>query len=192
MHTKKFFTIRTLALIGVLSALVYALSMVSIPIGDVSRIHFGNIMCLLAGSLFGPVVGGLSAGLGSMFFDLSNPVYMTEFWITFLTKFAMGFVAGMLSRRLEGRVPASLRYPMAALGGQLVYILLYLFKSALMLHYVNGNAWVAVWPQLAAKGVISGINGAIAVVACALFAPALRAALDAAGLFRERRQRPVG
>lgn len=181
-----------MAVIGVLTALVFALSWVYIPIGDVSRIHFGNIMCLISGVLFGPFVGGFAAGLGSMFFDLTNPAYISEFWITFLTKFAMGFVAGLLSRGLEGRVPAGLRFPLAAVGGQLLYVILYMAKSALMLHYMYGNAWEAVWPQVAAKGAISGFNGVIAVVACAILAPVLKTALDAMGFFGGKRKRPAG
>lgn len=192
MEKKSFFSVRNMAVIGVLTALVFALSWVYIPIGDVSRIHFGNIMCLLSGLLFGPFVGGMAAGLGSMFFDLTNPAYMAEFWITFLTKFAMGFVAGLLSRSLENRVPAGLRFPLAAVGGQALYIILYMFKSALMLHFVYGNGWAEVMPQVAAKGVISGINGVVSVVACAILAPILKAALDAAGLFGSKRKRPAG
>lgn len=191
MQQKQFFTVRNMAIIGMLTALVFALSWVYIPIGDISRIHFGNIMCLLSGVLFGPFMGGFGAGLGSMFFDLTNPAYISEFWITFLTKFAMGFVAGLLSRGLENRVPAGLRYPLAAVGGQGLYIILYMVKSALMLHYMYGNAWPAVWPQVVAKGVISGINGVIAVVACAILAPLLKAALDAAGFFGRPKRRAV-
>ena len=94
------FTVRSLALIGILSALVFALSLIQIPIplamGDNTRIHLGNIMCLLAGVLFGPLAGGLAAGFGSMLFDFTNPLYVSEFWITFLTKGTMGLVAGLV------------------------------------------------------------------------------------------------
>ena len=47
---------------------------------------------------------GLAAGIGSALFDLMDPMWAPECWITFLTKFAMAFVAGLLIRKLpEGR-----------------------------------------------------------------------------------------
>lgn len=183
MERKSKLDVRTLAIIGVLSALVFALSAISIPIGDISRIHFGNIMCLLSGLLFGPFIGGISAGMGSMLYDFTNPLYTPEFWITFLTKFAMGFVAGWVARKLEGRREA-LRLPVAALAGSATYVVLYTAKSIIMQHFVQGLPWPAVWPVVAAKAGLSALNGIIAVAASVILAPVLRSALNAAGVFK--------
>jgi uncharacterized membrane protein len=186
MHAKKRFNVQVLVLIGVLSALVFALSYVQIPVpivpGDNGRIHLGNSMCLLAGVLFGPLVGGLSAGLGSMLFDLTNPLYISEFWITFLTKFAMGWLAGWLAHHTLHRLHAFPRALLSALGGQALYIVLYVIKSAVWSHFVYGNPWEGVGYVVAMKALTSGINGLMAVAACALLAPALGAALKAAGI----------
>lgn len=186
MHYKEKLNARTLALIGVLSALVFAASWLSIPIGQTTRIHLGNIVCLMSGLVFGPWVGGVTAGLGSMLYDFTNPLFLPEFWITFLMKFAMGFVAGALARGLKRRLPRGAAYLVAAVCGQLLYIALYLFKSAMMQHFVLGNPWQAVGPVVAVNAAVSALNGAIAVAGAALLAPALRAALGAAGLFRQR------
>ena len=63
MRGKK--TIYQVAGIGVFAALVFVSSMISIPIpvaiGSVTRIHLGNIFCLLSGFILGPVGGGLAA-----------------------------------------------------------------------------------------------------------------------------------
>ena len=67
MEKKKFST-KQIALIGVLSALVFAATYLHIDIPTAlgkTMIHFGNVVCLLGGLLFGPVTGGLSAGIGS-------------------------------------------------------------------------------------------------------------------------------
>lgn len=184
MEKKTRFNAKTLALVGVLSALVFALSSVSIQIGDISRIHFGNIMCLLSGLLFGPFVGGIAAGFGSMLFDLSNPLYIAEFWITFLTKFAMGFAAGWLVRHMPEKMPTPARYGFSALGASTLYVALYLVKSAIIQYFVMGNAWDAVVPIVLTKAAISGLNALIAVAASMLLAPVLRTALNSAGLFR--------
>lgn len=190
MLHKKSFSLQTIVLVGVLSALVFALSSISIQIplsfGEGTRIHFGNIMCLLSGVLFGPLVGGLSAGIGSMLYDFSNPLYASEFWITFLTKFAMGFMAGFIALITRNKLATFPRILLASIAGQLTYIVLYLFKSAIMQHYINGNPWPATWVVVSGKAVISSINGLIAIVACTLLAPPLLAGLNASGLFRPK------
>ncbi|MDR0380899.1 MAG: ECF transporter S component [Oscillospiraceae bacterium] len=170
--------VQTLVLIGVFSALVFALSYISIPIpvsfGDNTRIHLGNIMCLLAGVLFGPMIGGLSAGIGSMLYDFTNPLYFSEFWITFITKFAMGWVAGLPATRVLRRLPAVPRALAAGAAGQLVYIVLYLLKTAVMQRFVYGLPWPGVWVVVGAKALVSGFNGLVAVAACTVLAPALQ------------------
>ncbi len=186
--SQKAFPVRRMVLIGVFAALVFALSWLSIPIplaiGENTRIHFGNIMCLLAGVLFGPLTGGLSAGIGSMLFDFSHPEYASEFWITFITKFAMGFMAGLLAQRLPKKIPLLPRQLAGAIGGQLTYIVLYLGKTLLQQLYMYKIAPELVWPILLGKFIASAANGLLAVVGCVLLAPVLRAALQKAGLFK--------
>ena len=69
-------------LTAVFAALVFVSSMLSVPIpvaiGDVTRIHLGNIFCLLSGFVLGPVAGGLAAGLGSALYDVTNPAYIAS------------------------------------------------------------------------------------------------------------------
>ena len=64
-----------ITLTAVFAALVFVSSMLSVPIpvaiGDVTRIHLGNIFCLLSGFVLGPLAGGLAAGLGSALYDLT-------------------------------------------------------------------------------------------------------------------------
>ena len=94
--TSNRFTVRRLAVTGLLSALVFVFSWIQIPIGEVARIHLGNVFCALSGLLFGPLTGGLASGFGSMLFDFTNPLYIAESWITFITKFFIGFLAGLV------------------------------------------------------------------------------------------------
>jgi uncharacterized membrane protein len=176
--------LKTMVLVGVLSALVFALSLVQIPFGDISRIHMGNVMCVLSGILFGPWAGGLSAGLGSMLYDFTDPRFMPEFWLTFIMKFAMGFLAGALARKLPERLHSIPRALLAALAGQLLYIALFLCRSAVLTHFVNGVPWDGTWVALATSAVSSLINGSMTVVACTLLGPPLGAALTASGLFK--------
>ena len=95
--------------VGLMAALVYVGNYLSIPVPNgllVSRIHLGNSMCLLAGLLFCGSTGGIASGIGGALYDLFNPAYTLSAPFTFISKFAMGFVADKLNRRnAEGRSP---------------------------------------------------------------------------------------
>jgi uncharacterized membrane protein len=169
------FTVRQLAVVGLLSALVFVFSWIQLPIGDVARIHLGNVFCALSGLLFGPVTGGLASGFGSMLFDLTNPAYIAECWITFITKFFIGFLAGLVAQRGAKRT-VGLDVAGAALGS-VVYVVLYLGKSFIIKYFIEGQAWGAVMTQLITKGVTSLINAVLAVVVSVVLAQMMRPAL---------------
>lgn len=176
---KSKFTVRQLAVIGLMSALVFVFSWMQIPLGDVARIHLGNVFCALSGLLFGPLVGGLSSGIGSMLFDFTNPLYIAESWITFITKFFIGFLAGLIARKGGGRISIDV---LGASAGSIAYVALYLLKSFIMKFYIEGQALAAVQTQLVTKGVTSLINAVLAVVVSVLLASLTRPALRRAGI----------
>ena len=79
---------KRIVLTGLLAALVVAGSAIRITvpveITGTTSIHLGNILCALSGILLGPWLGGAAAGIGSALYDLTNPLYVSEAWITFL------------------------------------------------------------------------------------------------------------
>src|SRR5574344_2065781 len=94
--------IRTMVTVGLMAALVFIFTYIRIEIpvsitGGKTMLHLGNVMCILSALLFGKWKGGLAAGIGSMFFDLFDPMFLPECWITFIMKFAMAFVAGLIA-----------------------------------------------------------------------------------------------
>ncbi len=181
---KKKFSVKQLAVIGLLSALVFVFSWMQVPIGDVARIHLGNVFCALAGLLFGPLIGGLSAGVGSMFFDFTNPAYIAESWITFITKFMLGFVAGAIAHsKIFGK--QSVKDIVAAICGSLTYVFLYLLKSFIIMYFVEAQAMGAVQVQLVTKGVTSLTNALLAVIASAILAQMLRPYLKKSGVLTQ-------
>ena len=183
---KQFWSVQRLAVFGLMSALVFASSWMQIPVGDVSRIHLGNGFCALTGLLFGPWVGGLASGVGSMLFDFTNPLYIAESWITFLTKFFIGFLVGLIARGgKNGKTSAITRDVLGALAGTVTYIVLYMAKSFIMKYYIEGQALQAVQVQLMTKLVSSAVNAGVGVFVAVLLANALRPALKKAGLFRQ-------
>ena len=106
MEQKKTMSTKKIVWIGLMAALVFigTFLRIKIPIGgDSTMLHLGNVFCALSGLLFGPLTGGLASGFGSMLFDFTNPLYIAESWITFITKFFIGFLAGLIAHR-GGRV----------------------------------------------------------------------------------------
>lgn len=172
-------TIRDISLIGIMAAAVYATSaFVQIPIPTAignTRLHVGNVMCLLSGMLLGATPGGFAAGIGSMLFDLTNPAYITSAPFTFAFKFIMAWLCGTVISK--GSVERKARFIGGAATGAFVYVLLYLLKSFIEHHYVLGLPIEAVMLTIAQKGVVSGANAVIAVFVAVPLGMALRPAV---------------
>lgn len=102
----------SLAVLGMMTALVFVSNylriILPIAIGGKTSFTLANIMCCLSGLLLGPA-GGLASGLGSALYDLTNPLFAAECWITFLTKGIMGLAAGWVLRSAAHREAP--RYP---------------------------------------------------------------------------------
>ncbi len=179
-------TVKQCAFVGVMAALVYAASAyLQIPIPTAigsTRLHMGNVMCLLSGFLLGPVSGGLAAGIGSMFFDLLNPLYIASAPFTFAFKFLMAWVCGMLVRSKEK--PSVIRCIIAAAIGAITYVVLYLGKSFVEDFIVLGLPFDAAILTVAQKGIVSTINGIIAAAASVPLYLTLKPLLQRANLLK--------
>ena len=165
--------------VGLMAALVFVGNYLSFPIPNgllVTRIHLGNSMCLLAGLLFCGSTGGIASGIGAALYDLFNPAYVLSAPYTFISKFAMGFVAGKLNKRnSEGKIPVSTTI-IAAVAGQLVYIVLYLIKSFFTVLIIGGTVEAA-WIAVGTNAITSTVNAILAVIISVPLYLALRAAL---------------
>ena len=179
---KQAITTKHLVLTALLAALTVAGSAlrVTLPIdiAGTTSFHLGNIMCALSGLLLGPWLGGLASGLGSAIYDLTNPLYIPECWITFLTKGAYGLAVGLVvwkSKDSWGYVKAIL----ATAVGALTYAILYLAKS----YFYNGLLIKGLTPAAALTTVIAKLpattfNAVIAIVIAPFLAVNIRAALE--------------
>lgn len=160
-------TTKKLVYVALFTALVYIFSRffqipVVTPFGQ-TRFHLGNVFCLLAGILMGPGFGGLAAGLGSALFDLFDPVYFTSAPITFVTKFALAFVAGAIYKKRNELIDKK-RLVLAAILGQLTYVFLYLLKTYIINKFVMGFTNEAVMAELIPKAGVSLFNALISVI----------------------------
>lgn len=172
---KQKWSLVTIVFVGVLAAMVYVVTLFRFPLLG-SKVHFANAVCLLGGMLLGPVPGGLAAGLGSALYDAFNGYDLLNVAITFVSKFAMAWVCGLIKHAGEAhRVD---RTVLAAAAGALTYVALYMLKSFLF-GLVAGNALAAV----AQKFPASIINAGTAIVAAPVFYHAVLPALKSSGIW---------
>ena len=184
---KRKLTLRQITLTGLMAAAVYVASaFLQIPIPtaiDNTRLHMGNVMCLLSGLLLGPWQGGLAAGIGSMFFDLTNPAYIASAPFTFLFKFLMVWACGKIAFLSDSASPKpecgtdtpsrlmtqnimprrSIRFLTSALCGSALYVILYLSKSFAEHYFVLNLPLEAVLLTLSQKAIVSSVNAVVAV-----------------------------
>lgn len=179
---KKNISVNEICLVGLMAATVYVASaFIQIPIPtaiDNTRIHMGNVMCLLSGFLLGPVWGGMAAGIGSMFFDLTNPAYVTSAPFTFVFKFLMAWICGTIALGKGGHGISTTRSIVAGIAGNGTYVILYLSKgfieNSIFLHMpIEG-----VIASTIQKGIVSTANAVIAVAVAVPLSMAMRPAVN--------------
>ena len=176
---------------GVMAAIICVITTFRIPLGQ-SKVHFANSMCLLSGLLLGPVWGGTAAGLGSAIYDVLLGGYsFFDALITFVSKFAMAWVTGILFRTWVTKKGEKnwketlLPLVIACVLGALTYVGLYMLKSWLFKLYVEPVPVETIPGILVAKLVPSLINAAFAVVTAPIFYHAVRPALKAGGILKK-------
>ena len=171
---------KRIAMAGLLAALTAVGSglriVIPVSIGGNSAFHLGNIFCALSGILLGPGLGGLAAGLGSAIYDMTNPIYISECWLTFLMKGAYALAAGLVFKHLH--LKEYLRDLLATTAGALTYAVLYLGKSYLKAVVVSGLTADAALIAAGAKLPATIFNMAVAIVIAPVLAKAIRKALE--------------
>lgn len=99
MNTKTKKVIYYMVIVALFTALSFVGTYVHIPIGT-SKVHLGNFVCILAGLLCGGLVGGISGSLGMGLNDILSSYGPDTFIRTFIVKFFLGFISGVLFRYL--------------------------------------------------------------------------------------------
>ena len=191
MKQKKGITVYDMVVVGLLAAMVFVctaflkIGPIPTPAGP-TQIKTGNIICLLAGLLFGGWRGGLAAGIGSAVYDLTDPAFAASAPYTLVFFFAMGAVCGAIAHGGGAQGDRPGRNLAAAVAGAASYLVLHLGKSILVL-ILAGSTPAAAVAACGVKFITSGINAAAAVAASCLLAPLLRPALERAGVFHTLR-----
>ncbi len=182
--TKSKFSVRDMAVVGVLAALVFVatyflkIGPIATPAGP-TMIKVGNIVCILGALLFGGVKGGLAAGIGSMLYDLTDPAFVASAPFTFVFFFLMAFVCGVIAHAGDRKGENAKWNAIGAVAGAGTYLVLHMGKTLITL-MLSGSGFMAALTASGMKFLTSGINAAVAVVVSLLLAPVFRKALAGA------------
>ncbi len=188
MQRKSTKNVYNIVIVGLMAAMVFVATYLhlDVPLSatDKTMVHLGNSMCVLAGLLFGPMLGGLAAGLGSMIYDMFDPIFLPGAWWTFIAKFVMGFVAGLICKLIKNH--GGVANIAGAVCGAFSYMVLYLGKNFVTNYFIQGLELETVFVTLGTKAITSAVNAAIAIVVSVILASFLRPALSKAKILGER------
>lgn len=172
---------------GLFAAMVFVVTLlikIDIPMTPPTMLKAGNILCLLGGLLFGGVMGGLSAGIGSFLFDLTNPNYAPEAPITLVFFFIMGFTCGAISHLRGAKGDNMALNAIGAVSGAAIYWVLNIGKNVLKLVWAGSALQAALIANLPRMGT-SAVNAVIAVGCSLLLIKPLQRALKSAGVMQK-------
>ena len=166
--------------IGVMAALSCVATMflkveIPTPIGK-TMFHFGDVFCLAASMLLGPVAGGLAGGIGMFFADIFMG-WADSAVFTFVFKFIEGFICGIIAysfKRHGNKLGFNI---VGAVSGTIVYIALYLGKKFVENFWLHHAALETVFADLAVKCTTSSIKGIVSVVVAVVLTMLLKKAL---------------
>jgi uncharacterized membrane protein len=123
-----------IALTAIFTALIYIVTAYfAIPIPATGGyINVGDMLVMFTGLLFGPIVGGLAGGFGSMLADILSPYYIYA-PATLIIKGIEGFVIGLISnpRRNNSRL-SYLDLIAVLIGGFLIPIGYFLYEAFIL------------------------------------------------------------
>lgn len=176
-------------LIAALSYVVFTFLQIKIPLpgGDATSIHLGNAVCVLGALILGGFYGGLGGAVGMTIGDLLDPVYIIYAPKTFLLKFCIGLITGVIAHKI-GKITSETNHSkvvfwtsFAAAGGLLFNVIFdpligYCYKRIIL-----GKPAADV--TLAWNIASTSINAVTSAIVSVLVYLALRPALKKAGLF---------
>ncbi|MDO4324161.1 MAG: ECF transporter S component [Lachnospiraceae bacterium] len=97
--------LQKLVMTGMFAALSYVVFTflqikITLPGGDATSIHLGNAVCVLGALIMGGVWGGIGGAVGMTIGDLLDPVYIVYAPKTFILKFFIGLITGLVAHKI--------------------------------------------------------------------------------------------
>lgn len=90
------------ALVAALCYVAFTFLQIKIPMpgGDATSLHIGNAVCVLGALILGGVYGGIAGAIGMTIADLMDPIYITVAPKTFILKFCIGLIVGLVAHKV--------------------------------------------------------------------------------------------
>lgn len=184
--------LRRVVTAAIFAAITYVVfTFLSIPIptigGDKVTVHLGNAFVVLGSLLLGGVYGGLGGAIGLTIGDLLDPVYIVEAPATFIIKFLIGIITGVIAHKAghistEADSRKVLKWVAIASAAGLVFnavfdpLIRYFYKIVIL-----GKSAAEV--SLAINFGVTLINSVVSFFVVVVLYMALRAPLKASGLW---------
>lgn len=193
MRNEKLLKMVMTALMAALSYVVFTFLQIKItlPGGDATSIHLGNAVCVLGALLLGGVLGGLGGAIGMTIGDLLDPVYIIYAPKTFILKFCIGLIVGLVAHKIfhlvkctdKGKIIGVTVF--ASICGMAFNVVAdplvgYLYKT-----YLLGVPQDLTKNLLKIAQITTSVNAVVAVICSSIFYLALRPALKKAGLLAD-------
>lgn len=102
MRKEKTYKLTMTALMAALSYVVFTFLQIKVPLpgGDATSFHLGNAVCVLGALLLGGAYGGVGGAIGMTIGDLMDPIYIIYAPKTFLLKFMIGLITGIVAHKI--------------------------------------------------------------------------------------------
>ncbi len=179
-NQKKGIGIYDIVAIGLMAAFVFVATFffkIEIPSpAGTTMVKLGNGVCVLGALLLGGWRGGLAAAIGCALYDLTDPVFAPEAYITFIRYFIMAFLCGTIAHWGGAQGRKFGRNVVAAIVGAYSYSAMYIFTKVGTL-VVAGSALKPALVACSVNIASSLFNATVGVVFALLLAPTLRKAL---------------
>ncbi len=188
MNQSKTYKLSLAALFAALSYAVFTFLQIKIPVaGDMTSIHLGNAVVVLASFIIGGPLGGIAGAIGMSIGDFFDPVYAPLVPKTLICKTIIGLITGFVAHKI-GHITTSddpkhiLRFAILAAAAGLTFnifadpIIGYWYKILIL-----GKP--AAELSLKINFVSTIINAVISLIVSTVVYTALRPALKQSGFF---------
>ena len=188
MKNERIYKLTTTALMAALSYVVFTFLQIKItlPGGDATSLHLGNAVCVLGALLLGSIYGGLGGAIGMTIGDLFDPVYVVYAPKTFILKFCIGLITGLIAHKF-GKISTSTDKKhvfkwtlLAAIGGMLFNVIFDPLFGYFYKRIIIGKPAAEV--TLAWNIAATSINAVLSVIVSVIIYMALRPALQKSGM----------
>ncbi len=168
-------TVRDMAVIGMLSALLIIATMIKIPFGSGAMVHLGSAAIFTSGILFGGVYAGYAGAIGSAFFDIIMGFSPYTLW-SFVIKGIAGLVVGSVAHSGGARGRSIILNLIACVAGAAWTLVGYL---------VAWSAVIGRWEAALGNAPASLMTSAAGLIVAIPLSTAVRGALEKAGLLNQ-------